>query len=780
MSKNRARSRLVPLAVTGIVLASPVLAEEAEAVAPVTVIAASPLPGTGVDIDKAPTAVDTLSAGDIARGGSPSATGALADQLAGVNLADNLGDPFQPDVIIRGFTASPVLGTPQGVAVYLNGARINEAFGETVNWDLIADLAIRRLDVLGADPAFGLNAIGGALAITMKTGFSDPGGDAAVSGGSFGRREGSAEYGAHGERFGLYLAARALDEDGWRAFSANRLRQTYGDASVRAGPLTLDLAVNLADNRLRGESATPVQELAVDRASVFTTPQENDDRLVFVTVDGGYDLGSALSLQAGAYYRGFRQDVVNGDASDYTPCAEGPDQGLLCQPGALTPLAGPTGQPIPYISAGGALPIGQNDREHIRSDGFGLSLQATSTARLWRRGNHLTVGASLDQAVTDFSSSAEVGPIDAALRVTPTGLFVATPEGTPFAATPVDLHATSSYLGLYVADTFDLTSRLSVTASGRYNEARIHLDDRLGEALNGRNRYRRFNPALGAAWRVGAGVTLYGGYSEGVRAPNASEIECSNPLVPCLLPSSLASDPPSLRQVVSRAWEAGARGRLALAGGTLSWNAGWFRTGVSDDIVAVSTSLSAGYFQNIGGTRRQGVELGARYRRPRFSAFADYSYVEATFRSAFDEPSPSHPLADAAGQIEVRPGDRLPGVPRHRLKLGAEVEPRRGWTVGVTVAVIGDEVYRGDESNQLAPLPGHTVVNLHSSVDATRRLTLFASIENAVDARYATFGVLGDPTGIGAPGVPEGPAADPRFQTPAGPIAAYGGVRLRF
>src|SRR5437764_9006295 len=107
MSRNRARSRLVPLAVTGIALASPVLAEEANAVAPVTVIAASPLPGTGVDIDKSPTAVDSLSSGDITRRGSPSATGALADRLAGVNLADNLGDPFQPDVIIRGFTASP-------------------------------------------------------------------------------------------------------------------------------------------------------------------------------------------------------------------------------------------------------------------------------------------------------------------------------------------------------------------------------------------------------------------------------------------------------------------------------------------------------------------------------------------------------------------------------------------------------------------------------------------------------------------------------------------------
>ena len=106
--------------------------------------------------------------------------------------------------------------------------------------------------------------------------------------------------------------------------------------------------------------------------------------------------------------------------------------------------------------------------------------------------------------------------------------------------------------------------------------------------------------------------------------------------------------------------------------------------------------------------------------------------------------------------------------------------PTRAWTVGVTVSVVGDQVYRGDESNQLAPLPGFMAVNVHSNLDLTRRISLFASIENAFDARYATFGLLGDPTGAGAPGVPDGPAADPRFQSPGAPIAAYGGVRVRF
>jgi iron complex outermembrane receptor protein len=757
----------------------------ATSVAAVTVTAATPLPGTGIDADKTPTNTNTLSAADLNRNGPASATGALGDQLASVNLNANLNDDFQPDVLLRGFEASPVLGTPQGVAVYQNGVRINEAFGETVNWDLIPDLAIRRLDVTGANPVFGLNALGGAIVVGMKTGFSDPGGDVQVSGGSFGRRDVAAQYGANNGSMGVYVAARALDDDGWREFSASSIRQAYGDVTARGERLTLDLSLTAADNALLGEGAAPVQELAVSRTLVFTSPQDNVDRLAFVTLNADYAATPELSFQGAAYFRRFRQQVVNGNTTDYTACASPADAGLLCQGDGLTPLADTAGRPIPDISNGGAVPIGENDRERISTDGAGGALQATATAPLFGRENHFSAGASLDYAATSFLSTAEVGVIDAALQVLPSGETVATPEGTDFSATPVSLRATTTYYGLYATDTFNLTPALAVTASGRYNVAQVDLSDRLGAALSGDNRYQRFNPALGFAYRLAPVATAYGGYSEGNRAPNPSEIECSNPQIPCLLPSSLASDPPNLKQVVSRTWEAGFRGRLPAAGGVLAWNAGLFRTDVRDDIYGVATSVSAGFFQNIGGTRRQGVELGARYRAPKLTAYASYSYVDATFQSFLSLPSPSNPFQDAAGDIAVRPGDHLPGIPRHRFKAGADWELRSGWTVGASVAVVSDAFYFGDESNRLAPLPGYAVVTLHSTLQVSRALSLFVTIANATDARYASFGVLGDPTGIDAPGVPangvtNGPGVDNRFQSPAAPITAYAGAKLRF
>jgi iron complex outermembrane receptor protein len=785
---RRLRTRAIPLALAlAGAAAAGARAQDAggSEVAPVTVIGATPLPGTRMDVAKAPYDVHTLSETDIEAGGTADATRALARRIGGVNVNENLDDPFQPDILYRGFEASPVLGTSQGLAVYQNGVRINEPFGDTVNWDLVPDVAIARMDVVGTNPVYGLNALGGAVVVTMKNGFDNPGGEATLSGGSFGQRALDVAYGAHGQRLGGFVAARGLDQNGWRMSSSDRLRQLYADVSARGDRLSLDLAYTGADNTLHGESATPVQELAISRRLIFTSPQLNANQLNFVNLNGTYAAGSSLSFAGGLYVRDFRQSVANGNTTGYVACEDPASAGQLCQPDAATPLVSTAGAPIPDLSDGGEAPIGQNDRQSLHTRSFGGVVQATSTARLAGLGNQLSVGAAADHARIDYGSTAEVGTIDSALVVQPSGFFVLTPQGTPFNATPVGLRADNTDAGVFVTDTLDLTDRLSVTASGRFNWVRIALQDQLGTLLSGTNTYSRFNPAIGATYRIAPGLTGYLGYAEGSRAPTASEIECSDPQAPCLLPSSLSSDPPSLRQVVSHTFELGLRGSRPLGQGRVSYSVGLYRTQVHDDIYAVATSLSAGFFQNIAGTRREGGELAVSYRDDRLSAYLNYAYVAATFQAALTLPSPSNPAQDENGDIHVRPGDRLPGIPRNRLKLGAEYAFTDRFRLGGDLQVLSSQYYRGDEANQLAPLPGYAVLGLHASYDVAPRLQLFARLENALDARYATFGLLGDPTGVGAPGVPagaqtNGPGVDNRFQSPAAPFAAYGGVKLSF
>jgi iron complex outermembrane receptor protein len=752
---------------------------QADVLHEITVISTTPLPGTGIDIAKIPGNVESLDAAALTENGTASMTGALSDTLA---------DPYQQDILYRGFEASPVIGAPQGLAVYQNGVRINEAFGDAVNWDLVPDFAIHRVDLVSSNPSFGLNALGGAVAITMKNAFNFHGAAADLSGGSFDQRTGTAEYAVNDGRFGAYVGARVLSQGGWRLFAHDSLHQFYASLGARNDASSLDLNYSRAYNQLFGQGAAPVQELAISRRLVFTGPQENYNSVDFVTLDGAHTLNGTLAVQGVLYARNYRQSVSNGNTTEYTACAAPEQRGALCQPDAATPLVDTAGAVVPDLSAGGSVHIGENDFEALRADGVGGSVQLGDSQALFGRGNQFTVGFAVDSARVDFSSGAELGVIDPQLLVRPSPYFVDTPEGTPFPATPVDLRATNLYEGLYATDTFDLTAAIAVTASARYNTARVDLADQRGTQLDGDSRFSHFNPAIGATYALSPRVSAYANYAVTNRTPTASEIECSDPAKPCLLPANLAGDPPTLRQVVARSFEFGIRRRAGAAERDalqVNWNASVFRSDLDDDIAAIATSIASGFFQNIGATRRQGIEAAVDLTGARGSAYLQYSLVDATYRSAFLESSTSNPFADANGNIQVLAGDRLPGIPRQRVKLGGSVDLAKNWSVGGEFVLVGPQFYRGDESNQNGQLAGYHVLNLRTAVRINPQIELYATVKNAFDARYATFALFSDPTGVGAPGIPagavsNGPGVDTRFVSPAAPRAYFAGIRLRF
>jgi iron complex outermembrane recepter protein len=754
------------------------------------VVTATAIPGTLIDIDKIPGNVQVLTAADLSREGSASLTGALNSNLSSININDDLDDPFQPDILYRGFEASPVLGTPQGLAVYQNGVRINEAFGDTVNWDLFPDIAIDQVDLVSSSPVYGLNALGGAISVTMKNGFTYQGTDLELSGGSYGQRAVTAQYGMNSGIFGFYVAGRALDWDGWRWFSNDRMRDVYAAFSVHTDTATLDLSYTRSDNSMNGQGSAPVQELAVAKYLVFTGPQNNTNTLDFVTLNGTLKVTDTWSLQSVLYYRQFNQTVSNGNTTSYVACTTTP--GILCQPDGTTPLTNSAGQTLPDISNGGTTFIGENDYELIHTWGRGATLQASDDESIFGHDNQFTLGVAVDYASTSFYTGTQIGVINSQLLVLPSDLIVDSPENSPGAIangdpTPVSVDSINKNLGAYLTDTFNVTPDLAVTASGRYNIAHVDLTDQLGNNLSGNNRFVHFNPALGATYKLLPTMTLYGGFSQNTRTPTASEIECSNPLTPCLLPTNLAGDPPNLHQVVAHTSELGLRGKIpATTGmGEVSWNLSVFRTLLKDDIYGIATSVSQGFFQNIGDTRRQGVEAGISYRAQNWSAYANYSFVQATFRSPLIVPSPSNPYQNALGDIQVLPGDHLPGIPENRVKLGADYKVLPDWTVGASLNYVSSFYYVGDESNQLAPIPGYTVVNLHTSYKPVPHFEVFASINNLFNRQYSTWGVLSDPTGIGAPGIPpdgvtNGPGVNNRFLSPAAPFEAFGGVRISF
>ncbi|MGC1457078.1 MAG: TonB-dependent receptor [Steroidobacteraceae bacterium] len=751
------------------------------------VVTATAIPGAHIDIDKVPGNVQIITSVDIMRDGSASLTGALNNNLSSINVNDDIADPFQPDILYRGFAASPVLGTPEGLAVYQNGVRINEAFGDTVNWDLFPDIAIDKVELVSSSPVFGRNALGGAVSVTMKNGFSHQGADLELAGGSRGQRSLTAQYGVKSGIFGFYVAGRAVDWTGWRQFSNDRMRDIYAALSVHADAATLDFSYTRSNNDMQGQGPAPVQELAVNRSLVFTGPQANINDLNFFTLNGTVKLTDAWSLQGVLYYRQYSQYVSNGNTTNYTACTDTP--GILCQSDAATALTDATGGTLPDISAGGANIIGENDFERIDAWSRGASFQVANKDAYLGHDNEFTAGVALDYAATSFYTGAQIGKIDSQLMVLPSDLLVYTPEDSAAAAdfgdpVPVSVDSVNRSLGIFVSDTFNVTQALAVSASGRYNISNVDLFDQRGSNLDGYNRFVHFNPAIGATYLVLPTVTLYGGIADNTRTPTASEIECSDPLRPCLLPTNLAGDPPNLKQVLSQTTELGLRGTISHGlDAAVSWNLSIFRTLLENDIFGVATSVSQGFFQNIGDTRRAGFEAGMGYHGQRLSAYANYSYVRATFESALTVPSPSNPFQDGNGDVAVMPGNRLPGIPDHRVKLGADFRIIPQWTVGAELNYLSSFFYVGDESNQLPPIPGYTIVNLHATYQPFEHFEIFASVNNLFNRKYATWGILSDPTGVDAPGiapgsVANGPGVDNRFLSPAAPLAVFGGIRL--
>jgi iron complex outermembrane receptor protein len=780
--RRRAGLAAALLAASAAVSSGPGSAQEqprpgaAETLPAVEAVGIAPLPGSGLPRDRVAGNPRSLSAQDLRRDGRPDLTEALERSSASVTRNNTQGNPFQPDVQVRGFSASPLLGTPQGLAVYQNGVRINEAFGDTVHWDMIPEIAIRGLDVIGSNPLFGLNALGGALALRMRSGFDFHGAEVDLSGGSYGRRALGAHVGQQAGNVAAYFAAEGIDEDGWRRFSPSRVRRLYGDIGFRGERATLNLSIGHGSNSLSGNGPAPVELLQRRRNDVFTYPDQTRNRLLTLQARGTYALTDAVSLEATAYVREFRQRTLNADLANVEGCEEeGPAGGLCFDNGA--PLRGAGGGTVSADVLGGAA-AGAVNRTSTTSTGAGGTAQAVYAAPLFGLPLRAIIGASYDHGDTDFSGSSELGAITPDRTVVGANIILNQPDA---GIAPVRLRSTNDYAGLYGSATLDLTSRLSASIGGRYNRAEIELRDRIGTALNGRSEYSRFNPAAGLTWRFAENATAYAGYSEANRAPSPAELSCADPLLPCTLGAFFLSDPP-LKQVVSRTVEAGFRGAVPTErfgiGGRTRWNLGVFHTGLQDDILLVQSEIQGrGFFRNAGDTRRQGVEAGLSWRGERTALSVDYALIDATFRTAQRLPSPNHPQADADGAIPVDRGDRIPGIPRHRLRFDAEWRPIPAWTVGGNVVVNSSQYLRGDEGNLLKPIGGYALANLRTSVRVGPGVELYGTVRNLFDKRYATFGTLYDVAAAQSLGLG---LSDPRTVSPGLPRTVFGGVRVVF
>lgn len=729
--------------------------------------AAEPVPVPALDNDRvvivgiAPSGVDSIDPTKAPRGAE--IVEVIEKGLPGAFLSDAQSNVFQPDLLFRGFDASPVLGTPQGLAVFQNGARINEPFGDTVLWDLVPTFAIESIDVAaGSDPLLGRNALGGAVAIQTKNGFSAPKTIIDIMGGSYGRASITGETAHTWGDIAGYAGVRLTKDDGWRTLSQSGLAQAFADLSQRDDRGSWGVSATFADTALSENAAISTDE---DPKGAFAVPDTAKDRLFMLQGRHERKFGEGLVWRSNAFVRASAVHTLNGEASQFRRCTADPKD-----------LCGPDGEDLQSKGRDvRASVIGDGLLRKIKTitNGGGLSTEIEASGQWFGLRQTAIAGIAYEGARAHFRSVSELGrlsPVRGGVTINGIGIVL---DDTEF---NTRLNVATLDAGVYVADTITLTPSLSARISGRWNADRIKLSDQYGTDLTGKHDYARFNPAAGLTWTVGD-IAVSGSYGESSRNPTAAELSCADPDQPCTFPLSFASDPP-LRKVVARSGELKATGSHNVAGGKLNWSASVFEARTSDDIFFISSgvTLGQGYFANVGKTERRGADLSADYTWRNFDLAASYAYLDATFRSPFRVRSAFNPGADANGEIAVAKGDRLPNIPRDTARLSIGWRPIDALYLKLRGSYVGRQVLRGDEANLQPKLGSYELAGLDAEYRVNDTVTAYLEADNLFDRKYATFGAFSDPTGGGA--LPQ--FKNPRFISPGTPATLRVGVRFEF
>ena len=758
----------------------------------VLVIGNTPLEGFGLPLNQIPSNVQTATGADLQRQQSLDVVDYLNNNFSGISLSESDGNPFQIDVYYHGFTASPLLGTPEGLSVYVDGVRVNESFGDTVNWDLIPESAINTVSLIsGSNPVFGLNTLGGAIAVQTKNGHDNPGTEIEAYGGSYGRRSVEAETGGSFGAFDYFFTGNYFDENGWRVLDNTKLWQGFGKIGWRTDSTNIDLSYTYADNFMYGDGPTPLTMLYYNRTQTYT-PDYTQNIMNFVNLTGTQTLGDHLLLSGNAFYRYLNTFVQNGNINDFYL-----EDNYAGPPTDCTD-SGTNAATLAYCTPG------QNANSITTQRTVGFGLQLTDGDDLFGMKNQAIFGVDYTDSQDAFNQVFLYGGLSSDHQL----LYEPSPYND---FNVISVSGSNKIFGAYFTDTISPSDLIHLTASLRYN---INTETINGDSIDpdpadfgagflgstpivGDHSFVRFNPSIGFTITPTKYTTYYANYNEASRAPTVIELGCADPAVPCGLPDDFASDP-DLKQVVARTFEIGLRGNLPDQ--SFNWSADVFHTASSNDIQFIATATNSGYFDNVGSTRRQGLDVSFGGKEGGLNWKLAYSYVEATYQSTFVVNSESNSQADANGNILVQPGDRIPLVPEHTGRLMLDYEFNKHLDLGATLIITSGSYLHGDENNAnvagttnipsgafISPqgtgwIPSYAELNFNGTYRLNKNLEIFGRVTNALNKDYYTAGFLTQDVYT-----PNGTLiANPdnwineNAVVPGAPREIWGGVRLRF
>jgi outer membrane receptor protein involved in Fe transport len=806
----------------------------------VDVIDTAPLSGLSLRKDQIPSNVQTATDKDIAKTNAINITDYMNRSLGSVYINDTQGNGFQPDVNYRGYTASPVLGTQQGLSVYMDGVRLNQPFGDVVSWDLIPKSAIANMNMMsGSNPLFGRNTLGGSLVLKTKDGTHNAGTTGQAIVGNFGRYGFEFEHGGSNKTTNLnwFLTGNFYKDGGWRDSSPTEVRQIFGKVGWEGERTDIKFTTAYADNQMYGNGLQEQRFLARDYSSVYTTPDITDNRSLFMNLEGSYQLNDNISFSGNSYYRNIKTKTFNGDINEgslnqavYALSAA--DQTALRRAGIAFPTATSTNLNTPFpslrcIAQGlqtatdpanaepGEKCNGLLNSTKTNQENWGTAGQMVWNGHLLGNDNRFLFGGAYDESIENFIQSTQLGYLNPDRSITGIPHFADGVTGGNVNGVPYDnrvaLKGSTRTFSFFTEDTLSIGDYLHITASGRYNHTSINNHDLIIpqggiDSLNGKDSYDRFNPAVGLTYTPIKEFNIYAGYNEGSRAPTTIELGCANPLNPCKLPNAMAGDPP-LKQVVTQTWEAGFRGQ---APWHIDWHLGYFHAENKNDIMFVADNQAGfGYFKNFGKTQRQGLEVSLDRKVDDLSIGANYTYLDATYQSneivngtANSTAVLTNNLGDLSGTINIKPGNKIPLIPAHSFKTYLDYQVTPEWGANVNVMGFSGVFARGNENNAHQPngttylgsgkTTGYVVTNLGVRYNPSyvKGLQVFGQVNNIFDQHYETSAQLG-PTGFdnngnyiarpfGGSAAAGFPIQQATFYSPGAPRLFWFGLRYSF
>ena len=613
------------------------------------------------------------------------------EQLPGVTTSDELGATAQLDVSLRGFQVSPVIGLPQGVTVYVDGVRANEPDAHEVNFDLLPLEDVERVDVVYG-PSVLLGRNALGAAVNLVT-----------------RRGGvpaSHEMEASAGSWGRYeLKAHAGARHGvWDYYVGARYEHETGwrqDTRSRIGTLfakvgllngTWDATFSYSGADNRIYQAGSLPEsLATVRPDSNFTSGDYFAPRSHLVIFNGQRLIGTTQLAINAFGRSLASEQFNVNF------------------------------------------VGEDSRQRNRTRAGGGAAQLSGKVRLGGRELRWLAGADVDYE-------------QVAVRI-----FAVPGGGAPDSLTE-SVRTNQVNAGAFAGVNVEMVPRLTATVAARYDWIRVPFEDLIDPTQSGLNIFRRLSPRAGLTWTSGRGHDVFASLSRGFRAPAVVELGCADPQAACPLPFALGPDP-ALQPVVATTYELGWHYHAIHGGLDLSADA--YRTDVRDDIFFIASTVTGGYFQNIGATRRQGLELGLQWLGSTGArAYANYGYTRATFETTATLAT----TRDSTGET-VTPGDALPMVPDARINAGLAVPlvnppgaaSGPSLVAGLDARLVGHQWLRGDEDNATTRLSDYAVADLSLTL-AWRELELRCTVGNLFARRYYSFGTFAEnPTAPGTP-----------------------------